>query len=1693
MTQGLSLNIGGGNKSIYEIIIRTQGTDEAKRDFNALTTSSILTTSSALTLVDTFKNLTLQARQFAIDFEYSFSKLATISDEVAQDTQAYSEQLRDFVNNELGNLITQTEAARLQYEALSAGLQSLKEAEAATAAAVRLGTAGFVDRREGINLLTTFYANYGDTLTEATTAEEKFAAINDRLIVAQNQGKFVIGDVADKLGRVVPNAKAAGVSLEDVLTAFSLLTAEGVESTTAVAGLNNVLNSIMKPTGDAKKALGELNNARSSLGKDPVDLKKVLNTQGFTGIAKVMEEAFATPGISSNLVERIFGDQTGRTAINVLKDNVEQLNKNLAQSESSAGKAEDAFNKMAGTAKIQFAAVLNKAKDLMVDIGEGVTASWKPLLDILESILDGFSALPDPMKSATGVMLGLTVAVGGLTVGLAGLIAGIKALHEVKRYVNDNINQINDEYIDGKEPTPQTILPEVGTVDEEEDKKRRQQEIEEAQARAEDERRYPSERRESTYTNPTPSRRTEVTRRRRSGDTTGNEFVDFADEFNQELPNEQFNDPAGRRQKRRRQRQLPEVETVESGGDQPEQVVSNQRNYNRENRAARRRRSGTQAPRNLPNPYPRGAQRITRDGNIEILNPDGTVARSVQTSTAFRRQIGLTPRRLGGVVPVGEYLTPIESRRPGILTDFRNFLRQDVGLSSLTRGIESARTGFDKFRVVAGNAGKAVKGFMGTVMPLTAELLLIPAAIGAVTAAFTALNDGLDENKKKLQQTRAENKKLREEMGQKPSKPSSENTGVTDFNIWEPSSWFGAPDTDAQGIGKLNPFTWGKGKARRQRSERAIYLEEEVGAETQSVFSSAMEQVNQLRSGAFSSRDEAKEQSDKTRQQLENQLGQIDFEIGQLDASKLGDQAYAAMKSQLEGQKQNLKSAMDLLNKSVDEYNAKITAATANTSELAKSFTFVTQEEKERIEGDLARIDSINKEYDAEIEQVKLLGAVKKKTEEEVATEVLELENKKAQAKINYISEVLKQDNLSTEMRKQLEIELAKTQRDMAERNLQHYISVIERKTKLTEAQYEATKAYLEHQEATVNGISSGDIDAEETRQAIKFQRQKQELAKQKLENESLSDEDRISSQLDLARAEAEIAKNEKKLLDDRLQNDKFYLEQRHKFRLDYIYINYKDEQEAIDASYNENKQYYQNLIDLDKSRLEDERLTAEEIIAFKTGIQDAEREIVELDIQYAEEKRALFEQELHSREILISSIRRQAEEGSLSQIEAENAVFAIQQDNFSKRIEWTNSELKKHKDSSKQRTELEKELNETLEAQAQSLFEYRTNLLDKYIEKLKTGQDIVTSVGELARESLTVDSSGVSGLTSYFSGAGNLLDEIASQAEKAKELRDDFNTNYANKPLDTPEAKKAYKDAIEATNTQNKFLAIRNELLSELAQAGINIKLTQDQQVNNERIQLALSLATLEAKKAELEIQREQYNLELRLRQIEQQGIISENETKLKSGTLNENEQAIAKTAIDIANQKLSLLAKENAIKQQSFNREQQLLGIEERMQYIQNPRAAKGVSVDIQTPTGQISPNGRIQTEDSGVSSQSYNTEKAFVSLADKFEIVNKTIQDNFAAVMLKVSTVSTEYVTGVTPLFNQQLGAIQQGNNLLSSLGNTGLNQVSATQGLTNTVTTGLAGISNGLNNLPGAIGAAVAGAIPRQVSGTSFSSR
>ena len=284
------------------------------------------------------------ARRYFKGFQEA-QKAAAAVRTLGVDSKALEERLLG-VSNRLDGLYSQTQLLTAAYDVASAGFANAADNAKVLEAAAKGATGGLSDINTVGNAVTSVLNAYGKSANDA-------AALVDGFIQTQNDGKIILNEYAQLIGRLAPSAAAAGVGINELNAAVATITAQGVPAEATFTGLNQALVSILKPSAEATELAQKLGIDFNEAG---------LRAKGFGGL---LEEVKTKTGGSTTALVKLFGSVDALKAVlPLVNDDLVKYNQNLDKQAKASGVADRATEELGGTVSSEITKMVNQIGNL---------------------------------------------------------------------------------------------------------------------------------------------------------------------------------------------------------------------------------------------------------------------------------------------------------------------------------------------------------------------------------------------------------------------------------------------------------------------------------------------------------------------------------------------------------------------------------------------------------------------------------------------------------------------------------------------------------------------------------------------------------------------------------------------------------------------------------------------------------------------------------------------------------------------------------------------------------------------------------------------------------------------------------------------------------------------------------------------------------------------------------------------------------------------------------------------------------------------------------------------------------------------------------------------------------------------------------------------------------------------------------
>lgn len=346
---------------------------------------------------DGIRDITADTIDAGSSAETAMAKLATIADTEKLPLKDLQAQIME-LSTKTGKSVA--EIAESVYSAISGGVDTA-DAVAVVEKATQLASGGFTDTATAIDVLTTAINAYGLSTEDA-------AKLSDYLLTTQNLGKTTVDELAGSMGKVIPLASAYGVQMDNLSSAYAIMTANGIATTESTT----YIKAMLKELGDSGSTVSEVLKERT--GKTFAEL----NAEGMSlgDVLAILGDS--VEGDTGKFNELWSSSEAGIGALSILGSGSERYNEVLDAMRSSAGATEAAYATMTDTFEHKSETLKNTLQTLEIEGFNGFKQSFKGAMDAVNKELQS-----DKTKTA---VKNLGKSIGSLTADLTS--AAVKVL-----------------------------------------------------------------------------------------------------------------------------------------------------------------------------------------------------------------------------------------------------------------------------------------------------------------------------------------------------------------------------------------------------------------------------------------------------------------------------------------------------------------------------------------------------------------------------------------------------------------------------------------------------------------------------------------------------------------------------------------------------------------------------------------------------------------------------------------------------------------------------------------------------------------------------------------------------------------------------------------------------------------------------------------------------------------------------------------------------------------------------------------------------------------------------------------------------------------------------------------------------------------------------------------------------------------
>jgi hypothetical protein len=264
------------------------------------------------------------------DFETQMKMVSTMLDDPEKHMDAFSRGIRE-LSVEFGE--STDVLAKGLYDLLSASVDPAMALDV-LAVASKAAKGGMTDTAVAVDGLTSVLNAFG-------MSADRAGHVADVMFQTVKRGKLTFPDLAANIGKVAPMARAAGMSMEDMMAAIATMTRQGLSAEESTTRLVNILKQAPDQAANIASLIQKY--VGKSLSEIQIDFPEVRAAGGIAALAADMDG----------------------------------FRKDLDLMQNAAGRADEAFARMTGGLSGEMKKARMAVIDMMVSVGQALAPTLK--------------------------------------------------------------------------------------------------------------------------------------------------------------------------------------------------------------------------------------------------------------------------------------------------------------------------------------------------------------------------------------------------------------------------------------------------------------------------------------------------------------------------------------------------------------------------------------------------------------------------------------------------------------------------------------------------------------------------------------------------------------------------------------------------------------------------------------------------------------------------------------------------------------------------------------------------------------------------------------------------------------------------------------------------------------------------------------------------------------------------------------------------------------------------------------------------------------------------------------------------------------------------------------------------------------------------------------------------------------------
>jgi TP901 family phage tail tape measure protein len=343
--------------------------------------------------------------KLAIDFDSSMTKIVSLVGISASEVDSMRESVLKLAGD-TGK--APQELADGLFVLTSAGLRG-NDALSALEQSAKAGSAGLGEVNDIARAVAGAMNAYGSSTISASKA-------TDIITATARAGNFEVSQFSAALGRVLPFAKQAGASLEDVGGAVALLTRTNGDAAQSVTQVQALLRAFVVPTQEAVKSL-------SAVGLSAEDLRKAISTDGLPAALTMLDQKL---GGNREQLGRVLGSsEAASAAFQILDADAESLAGTFGVTNDAIGMTNDAFGVTADTAGFKLQKSLNSLKIVAIQLGDTLVPFIEDFASGIQNVTSKLQAMSPAQRDMLVKLAGIAAVLGPALIIIGSLIGAL--------------------------------------------------------------------------------------------------------------------------------------------------------------------------------------------------------------------------------------------------------------------------------------------------------------------------------------------------------------------------------------------------------------------------------------------------------------------------------------------------------------------------------------------------------------------------------------------------------------------------------------------------------------------------------------------------------------------------------------------------------------------------------------------------------------------------------------------------------------------------------------------------------------------------------------------------------------------------------------------------------------------------------------------------------------------------------------------------------------------------------------------------------------------------------------------------------------------------------------------------------------------------------------------------------------------